>query len=179
MPVKKSRETTKSEKAAKQTRKSVKQTPKAVKQAHKAGKRTARAVPGKFGQRLRVSDGFRAFALDQLSHACEVEPRSMFGGVGLYSGELFFGLLAADVLYLKADGETRHRFEQVNAKPFMPYAERASTHYFEVPIVVLEDADELRHWVADALAAASRSATSKRKSTSTRKPNRKHRLTAS
>ncbi len=150
MPVKKSRKTTK-------------RSPTAAKQARKSVKRTARTAPGKFGQRLRVSDGFRAFALDQLSHACEVEPRSMFGGVGLYSGELFFGLLAADVLYLKADGETRHRFEQVNAKPFMPYAERASTNYFEVPIGVLEDADELRHWVADALAAASRS----------RKPNRK------
>jgi DNA transformation protein len=145
-----------------------------VKKSRKATKRPARKTPGKFGQRLRVSDGFREFALDQLSHACEVEPRSMFGGVGLYSGELFFGLLAADVLYLKADDETRHRFEQAHSKPFMPYRERASTHYFEVPIAVLEDADELRQWVADALAAASRAS---RSATSTRRPARKPKRT--
>jgi DNA transformation protein and related proteins len=146
---------------------------KAIKKTTKTTtKKAARKKPGKFGQRLRVSDGFREFALDQLSHACRVEPRSMFGGVGLYSGELFFGLLAGDVLYLKADDETRHRFERAKSKPFMPYAERASTHYFEVPIAVLEDADELRYWVADALAASSRSRKPKRKPATTRSASR-------
>jgi hypothetical protein len=30
----------------------------------------------------------------------------MFGGVGLYAGDLFFALIAGDVLYLKADKAT-------------------------------------------------------------------------
>jgi DNA transformation protein len=173
MPLKKIRKTPKPVKqtrqSAKQTQKGVKQTRKAVKQTRKAAKRPAREAPGEFGRRLHVSNGFREFAIDQLSHACEVAPRGMFGGIGLYSGDLFFGLLAGDVLYLKADDATRQRFEQVRAKPFMPYPDRASTHYFEVPVTVLEDADELRHWVIDALAAASRS----------RKPNRKPAATRS
>jgi DNA transformation protein len=117
-----------------------------------------------FGRRIRVSDGFRAFALDQLSHACEVSPRSMFGGVGLYADGLFFGLLAGDVLYLKADDNTRERFIKARARAFTPYPNRPSAHYFSVPVAVLEDADDLRDWVADALDVAQRAAAPKRKS---------------
>lgn len=35
----------------------------------------------------------------------------MFGGVGLYAGELFFALIDDDILYLKADDTTRAAFE--------------------------------------------------------------------
>jgi DNA transformation protein len=52
---------------------------------------------------LRVSDGFRTFVLDQLEAIGDVTPKAMFGGVGLYSRGVFFGILAADVLYLKTD----------------------------------------------------------------------------
>jgi DNA transformation protein len=114
----------------------------------------------KFGRRLHVSDGFRAFALDQLSQtqACDVTTRSMFGGVGLYSGDVFFGMLAGDVLYLKCDERTRQRFVRAGARPFQPYPDRpGSTKYYEVPLAVLEDLDELRRWVADAVTVASTS----------------------
>ena len=36
----------------------------------------------------------------------------MFGGVGIYAGELFFALIADDTLYLKADDQTRSEFER-------------------------------------------------------------------
>lgn len=35
----------------------------------------------------------------------------MFGGVGLYAGELFFALIDDDILYLKADDATPAAFE--------------------------------------------------------------------
>lgn len=110
---------------------------------------------------MRVSAGFRAFVLDQLSQAREVTPRSMFGGVGLYSDDLFFGILAGDVLYLKCDDETRPRFIRAGSRPFKPSPHRSGTmQYYEVPLAVLEDLDELRRWVAEAVtvAAAARSA---------------------
>jgi hypothetical protein len=42
-------------------------------------------------------------------------------------------------------------------KPFRPYGEAGEEmKYFEVPVSVLEDADALRPWVADAVAVARR-----------------------
>ena len=49
---------------------------------------------------LKVSRAFRDFVLDQLADVPALRPQPMFGGVGLYSNEHFFGILAADVLYL-------------------------------------------------------------------------------
>ena len=53
---------------------------------------------------MPVSATFRTFILDQLCRvAPEIDARSMFGGVGVYSGEVFFALMADDALYLKED----------------------------------------------------------------------------
>ena len=87
----------------------------------------------------------------------------MFGGVGLYAGDVFFGILAGDTLYLKVDDRTRDRYLRVKARPFTPYENRpGSRHYYEVPLAVLEDSDELGRWVGDAVAAARRSPKRKR-----------------
>jgi DNA transformation protein and related proteins len=112
---------------------------------------------------LKVSDGFRAFVLDQLEELGEVTPKAMFGGVGLYHNGLFFGILAGDVLYLKADDSTRATFERADAKPFKPYPDRAGTmQYYSVPIGVLESGLELARWARRAIAAASRAASQSR-----------------
>ena len=108
---------------------------------------------------LRVSDGFRAFVLDQFEELGDVTPKAMFGGVGLYHNGLFFGILAGDVLYLKADDRTRATFERAGSKPFKPYPDRAGTmQYYSVPVEVLESPLDLAKWARDAIAAASRAA---------------------
>lgn len=82
----------------------------------------------------------------------------MFGGVGLYHNDLFFGILAGDTLYLKADDQTRAQFERAGGHAFQPYPDRGGTmKYYSVPLAILEDVDQLTRWVADALAAAARS----------------------
>ena len=111
---------------------------------------------------LTVSDGFRSFVLDQLEELGNVTPKSMFGGVGLYRDGLFFGIIAGDVLYLKADDRTRVTFERAGSTPFKPYPDRAGTmQYYSVPIGVVESPPELARWARDAVAVASR-ATSRR-----------------
>ena len=86
----------------------------------------------------------------------------MFGGVGLYRADVFFGILAADTLYLKADSQTRDRYQRAGSRPFTPYPDRrGSVHYFSVPLAVLEDADEIGIWVAEAVEAARRARTRK------------------
>lgn len=96
---------------------------------------------------MRVTDGFRAFVLEQLSRVEAVRARAMFGGVWLYAGDVFFGIVAADTLYLKVDDSNRAQYEAAGMKPFKPYAERAMTmSYYQVPAHVIEDGDELAAW---------------------------------
>src|SRR5262245_2865802 len=114
---------------------------------------------------LAVSDGFRTFVLDQLSELDDVVPRSMFGGVGLYSRGLFFGILARDRLYLKVDDQNRPVYEEAGEKPFRPYPGRpGSMQYYAVPLSVLESPSELAAWARDACGAAARSASRPRRS---------------
>ena len=78
----------------------------------------------KLGHALRVSDSYKRFVLDQLEELGDVRPRSMFGGVGLYHRDVFFGIVAADVLYLKVDDTTRGDYERAGMGPFRPFPER-------------------------------------------------------
>jgi DNA transformation protein len=73
----------------------------------------------------------------------------MFGGVGLYAGDVFFGILAADTLYLKVDDSNRSQYEAEGMRAFRPYADKpVSMSYYQVPARVLEDPDELAAWAA-------------------------------
>ena len=116
---------------------------------------------------LRVSVNVREFVLDQLSGLDDLRARSMFGGIGLYAGDVFFGIVAADVLYFKVDESSREAYEAAGSRPFKPYADRAMTMpYYAVPIDVLESAPTLLEWARRAV----RAARSSRKPTSTRRP---------
>ena len=104
---------------------------------------------------LRTSASFRDFVLDQLSEVPALSARAMFGGHGLYSGDVFFGLVAADVLYLKVDATTRPLFEAAGSGPFRPYGgEAAMSSYYNVPIDVLEHAPTLIVWARRAIDVA-------------------------
>ena len=117
---------------------------------------------------LGVSEGFRTYALDQLEGLGDVTARSMFGGIGLYHGDLFFGLIARDVLYLRVDDLTRGEYEAAGMTGFQPYPGRAemSTNYFEVPVAVLEDPVTLTQWARRAVDVAARAPKTKKRTTS-------------
>ena len=96
---------------------------------------------------MRCTDGFRAFVLEQLVGMPSVRARAMFGGVGLYADDVFFGILAADVLYLKVDDTNRAKYAAEGMPAFQPYAGKPTTmSYYQVPPRVLEDGDELTAW---------------------------------
>jgi DNA transformation protein and related proteins len=104
---------------------------------------------------LRVTPAFRDFVLDQLSQLPQLRSKPMFGGVGLYSGEAFFGIIAADELFFKVDDSNRTAYEIAGSEPFRPVAGRqVSMSYWRVPIEVLEDPGELAVWALAAIRAA-------------------------
>jgi DNA transformation protein and related proteins len=106
---------------------------------------------------MRVTDGFRAFVLEQLAGVESVRARAMFGGVGLYANDVFFGIVAAETLYLKVDDSNRGQYEAEGMRAFQPYADRPmSMSYYQVPARVLEDSDELTAWAQSSLRVAAR-----------------------
>jgi DNA transformation protein len=107
---------------------------------------------------MSVSSGFRSFVIEQLGRAVPgLRARSMFGGVGLYSGPLFFALIDDDVLYFKVDESTRAEYESRGMEPFRPAGPAGETMgYYEVPVDVMEEPGALAQWAAQAVAVAAR-----------------------
>ena len=107
---------------------------------------------------MPVTDGFIAFVLDQLDPVGLVTPKPMFGGVGLYADDLFFALIAGDVLYLKGDDATQGERHAAGARPFQPYPNRprgkGRMQYYSVPAAILEDGDALVAWATQSIAIA-------------------------
>ena len=113
---------------------------------------------------MSVTDSFRSFTLDQLQRCAQgIRGRSMFGGVGIYAGDLFFALLDNDTLYLKVDDTTRPGFVSRRLQAFRPYGEEGEVmQYYEVPAEVLEDVETLGGWVEAAIEVARRARRSRR-----------------
>ena len=109
---------------------------------------------------MRVTNAFREYAVDQLSALPGLRAQAMFGGIGLYVDDVFFGLIASDVLYLKVDDTNRADYEATGALPFKPYDDRDMTMpYYPVPAAVLEDATTLTIWARRSVAVAKASKT--------------------
>ena len=105
-------------------------------------------------------DGFVAFVVEQMSAVLPVRARAMFGGHGIFDGELMIAIVVRDTLYLKADAESRPAFEALGLQPFTYEArgERRSLGYFQAPAEVFEAKDTMRTWVRRAVDAALRAA---------------------
>jgi DNA transformation protein and related proteins len=122
----------------------------------KKAKTAAKSPRGKL-KSMRVSMGFREFVLDQLGGIANLQPRAMFGGVGLYAGDTFFGIVAADSLYFKVDDKSRGDYQRAGSSPFAPYVDRPAMRmasYYAVPPDVLESAPALDKWARRAIAVA-------------------------
>ncbi|MEQ9363369.1 MAG: TfoX/Sxy family protein [Leptospirales bacterium] len=118
--------------------------------------------------RSPAKDEFIEHILDLLSGMGAVSARRMFGGHGIYRGNTMFGLVASQVLYLKADAGNRGLFEAESLEPFTyeGKGKPIQMSYYRAPEQALESPAVMLEWAAHAHAAALRSgARSKKKST--------------
>ena len=106
----------------------------------------------------RANHEYADYLADVLGVLGPIHWRAMFGGYGIYCGDLFFALAIDDVLYLKADADTRPRFEAEGLPPFSyeRQGKVASLHYYQAPDAIFDDEEALRVWGNLALAAALR-----------------------
>jgi DNA transformation protein len=80
----------------------------------------------------------------------------MFGGYGLYRGKVFFGIIANGRLYFKTDAQSRRSYLEARMEPFRPRPGQALRTYYEVPVAILEDGDELGRWATQAVSCSDR-----------------------
>ena len=68
-------------------------------------------APLSYDKPMSVSDSYRTYVLEQLGRVTQrIRSKSMFGGVGVYSGDHFFALVDNDTLFFKVDDATRGDF---------------------------------------------------------------------
>jgi DNA transformation protein len=120
------------------------------------------------------------FIRELFSQFRPVTVKRMFGGAGLYSEGVMFGIVFDDAIYLKVDETSIPEFERENSQPFVytrvngpGRVSRASMSYWRLPERLYDDPDELAVWAGRALAIAERKkvaprAGAKAKSPSTR-----------
>lgn len=92
-----------------------------------------------------------------------VRARRMFGGHGLYVDDLFVALIAFGRLYLKADAQSRPRFEAAGCEPFVydGGGKQVTLGYFTAPEDAMESPALMQPWARLALAAALRARAAK------------------
>jgi DNA transformation protein and related proteins len=105
---------------------------------------------------MAVSSNFLQYVLEQLAPVGGISSRKMFGGIGLYCDNLFFGLIDDDTLFFKVNDSNRGDYESRGMTPFQPSKDRpeVSMSYFTVPPDVLEDSQQLTVWAQKSVAAA-------------------------
>lgn len=96
-------------------------------------------------------DGFKDFVLDQLIDMRQVTCRAMFGGYGLYQRTAFFGIIHKERLYLKVTPTTVEQYKAHGMSPFRPNPKQILTSFYEVPIQIIEDSEQLTEWATASL----------------------------
>ena len=93
-------------------------------------------------------DEFAAYCVELLGSAGGARSRRMFGGHGLYIDDLFVAIVVGERLYLKADDESRARFEEAGCQPFIYDAKGKpmTMSYYSVPDEAMESRELMQPW---------------------------------
>ena len=88
-----------------------------------------------------------------------VRSRRMFGGYGIYCDDLMFGLVADDVLFLKADAQSEQLFTELGLSPFeyVKNGKAMKMSYYMAPEEIFDDPEVAATWARHAFEAALRS----------------------
>ena len=116
-----------------------------------SGRSPKRAVSGRTApDPHRFDDLFHYFG--------RVSVRRMFGGEGIFVGDLMIGIVVDDQIYLKVGDGNRADFEVEATKPFTytrgEERNATSLSYYTVPERLLDDPEEFGQWARKAHAAA-------------------------
>jgi DNA transformation protein and related proteins len=89
--------------------------------------------------------------------------RRFFGGEGVCSGDIMFGMVFGERIYFKTDENTRQTFLAEGCEPFSfvksSAGETVVTGWYAIPDRLYDDPEELARWARQACAVAAGSET--------------------
>ncbi|HEY3638673.1 MAG TPA: TfoX/Sxy family protein [Rhizomicrobium sp.] len=109
---------------------------------------------------------FQTFLEELFSGFGPIELRAVFGFQGIYRGEIMFGLLADERVFLKTGDSNRAAFASEGAKPLHYHlrGKDVALSYYELPPRLYDDPEEAAEWARKAYEVAVQSPTARRKS---------------
>jgi len=99
-------------------------------------------------------DSFTDFVLDQLHGMGRVACRPMFGGYELYRDGAFFGVVCEGRLYFRTSATSVAQYHDRGMQPFRPSPKTTLQNYYEVPVEIIEDLEQLTAWAEQAAEGA-------------------------
>lgn len=107
---------------------------------------------------MRANADFATYCAELLAPAGQVRCKRMFGGYGLYVDDVFVAIIVGDALYLKADGQSRPRFQHAGSRPFeyLRQGKPQAMGFWTVPVQAMDSPALMRPWVQLAVDAALR-----------------------
>jgi DNA transformation protein and related proteins len=103
---------------------------------------------------MPVQAQYLAYVLEQLAALPALRSNRMFGGIGLYSDAIFFGLIDDDTLYFKTGPANVAQYLARKMPKFMPFPDKTGLvmGYHQVPADIIEDAESLVAWARQSVA---------------------------
>ena len=94
------------------------------------------------------TDDFAEYVLGLMQGLGPVNSKRMFGGHGFFLDGHMFALVVHNILYLKAENESKQMFLSRGLQPFT-YRRKGreiSISYYEAPEEILEDEEKMKKW---------------------------------
>jgi DNA transformation protein len=107
---------------------------------------------------MALNEEFINFILDQLKGLGDFETRKMFGGVALLHQGSAFAKIKHDKLWLKVDDRNRSEFDKLGMRQYTYGKDNSrKLNFFETPLEVVEDREELVRWAKKSVMVALKS----------------------
>jgi DNA transformation protein and related proteins len=103
---------------------------------------------------MPIAPGLLEQIAAQLAALPELAIRRMFGGAGLYSRGVFFGVIDDDRVYFRIGDSNRDDFKRAGSVAFQPIPDKPAMAYFSVPTMVIARSERFVEWAKKAVDAA-------------------------
>ena len=105
---------------------------------------------------MKKQSGFIEFLYEVFEEFGQIEIPKMFGGFGVYHDGVMFGLVANDMLYLKADETTKDHFESMGLPQFEyeRSGKKIKMSYYRAPEEIFDDREKAALWARRAYKVA-------------------------
>lgn len=103
---------------------------------------------------VKRGDSSRQWLEERFAALPDLDVRRLFSGAGIYSADVIFAIYFRGRLYFKVDAASADDFLSRGAERFCPRPGQTLGRYYEVPLDVADDDDELLAWARRAIVAA-------------------------